>query len=160
MKILIFLTFLALSTAHIDDFRKFTAKFFTGVGITEDINFINKCITEAEEMAWESIYMALEMINWYDLDNVLLAVAAHATGDIVLLTQAYMCAIDKVKVKAIIDKINNLMENEQKVRAKVAANMKRIEEMIKEQINAKKAGDFEKAGTIAANFVKWFFLSD
>ena len=160
MKILIFLTFLALSAAHIDDFRKFTAKFFTGVGITEDINLINKCITEAEEMAWESIYMALEMIEWNILEYVLMGVAAHATGDIMVLTQAYMCAIDKVKVRAIIDKINNLMDNEQKLRAKVAGNMNRIADMIKEQIKAKKAGDFERAGTIAGNFVKWFFLSD
>ena len=160
MKILIFLTFLALSAAKLEDFHKFTAKFFSGVGIIEDVNLINKCITEAEEMAWETIYMNFETTNWDVLEFVVMAVGYHTNGVMLLLTKAYMCALDKVKVKAIIDKIVKLLENEQRLMAKIAGNRGKIADMFKAQLAAKKRGEFAEAGTIAANFVTWFFLND
>jgi len=155
MKIFIFFTCLALCTAVLEDFHKFTTRFFRGIGITENMEFINKCMTKEEEMSWEKIYMELRKLD----GNVPLNVfTRYANTIMTLVTNAYPCATEKHKIETITNKIIKLLTDGLKFIEKFTRNRSRINDTLRTQLDANDRGDFERAGAIAGNLVNWFFL--
>ena len=157
--ILLVLTGVSYTAATIsrEDLLNFADGYFTGLGVTANVESLHACVEDHIAVSLESAAVALKDVIWHDQASVLLGFSKLLVPVLQLIGMVQPC--DDAEIEAIYQQVRSSIENHELFINKVLSNYGTLVISLTELFLHWDEKQFALAGKAIGSVINWLLLN-